>query len=59
MQGRRPGLGGPREPRRDELGIGTISAGGTIAWAMCSTQCGLIGVPWLRFGDVGALPCVS
>src|SRR5918993_1981232 len=30
----------------DELGVDTISAGGTIAWAM---DCGL--APWLRFGD--------
>jgi aldehyde:ferredoxin oxidoreductase len=30
----------------DELGVDTISAGGTIAWAM---DCEL--APWLRFGD--------
>jgi len=41
--------------RCDELGIDTISAGGTIAWAMECAQRGLIDAPWLRFGDAGAL----
>jgi len=37
--------------RCDELGIDTISAGGTIAWAMECVERGLIDEPWLRFGD--------
>jgi aldehyde:ferredoxin oxidoreductase len=41
--------------RCDELGIDTISAGGTIAWAMECVERGLIDAPWLRFGDAGAL----
>jgi aldehyde:ferredoxin oxidoreductase len=41
--------------RCDELGIDTISAGGTIAWAMECAERGLIGEPWLRFGDADAL----
>jgi aldehyde:ferredoxin oxidoreductase len=41
--------------RCDELGIDTISAGGTIAWAMECAQRGLIDAPWLRFGDSAAL----
>jgi aldehyde:ferredoxin oxidoreductase len=41
--------------RCDELGIDTISAGGTIAWAMECSERGLIDAPWLRFGDAGAL----
>jgi aldehyde:ferredoxin oxidoreductase len=41
--------------RCDELGIDTISAGGTIAWAMECAERGLIDAPWLRFGDSGAL----
>jgi aldehyde:ferredoxin oxidoreductase len=41
--------------RCDDLGIDTISAGGTIAWAMECAQRGLIDVPWLRFGDADAL----
>src|SRR5579862_5666749 len=32
----------------DDLGIDTISAGGTIAWAMECAQRGLIDAPWLR-----------
>jgi aldehyde:ferredoxin oxidoreductase len=39
----------------DELGLDTISAGGTIAWAMECVEKGLIDAPWLRFGDGGAL----
>ncbi len=41
--------------RCDELGVDTISAGGTIAWAMECAERGLIDAPWLRFGDAGAL----
>jgi aldehyde:ferredoxin oxidoreductase len=39
----------------DELGIDTISAGGTLAWAMECAEKGLIDAPWLRFGDASAL----
>ena len=39
----------------DELGIDTISAGGTIAWAMECVERGLIDAPWLRFGDPDAV----
>jgi len=39
----------------DDLGIDTISAGGTLAWAMECAERGLIDAPWLRFGDAGAL----
>jgi len=41
--------------RCDELGLDTISAGGTIAWAMECAERGLINAPWLRFGDADAL----
>jgi aldehyde:ferredoxin oxidoreductase len=41
--------------RCDELGMDTISAGGTIAWAMECAERGLIDAPWLRFGDAPAL----
>jgi aldehyde:ferredoxin oxidoreductase len=41
--------------RCDDLGVDTISAGGTIAWAMECAQRGLIDAPWLRFGDPAAL----
>jgi aldehyde:ferredoxin oxidoreductase len=41
--------------RCDELGLDTISAGGTIAWAMECAERGLIDTPWLRFGDGAAL----
>jgi aldehyde:ferredoxin oxidoreductase len=41
--------------RCDELGVDTISAGGTIAWAMQAAAEGLIDAPWLRFGDPVAL----
>jgi aldehyde:ferredoxin oxidoreductase len=37
--------------RCDELGLDTISTGGTIAWAMECAERGLIEAPWLRFGD--------
>lgn len=39
----------------DELGIDTISAGGTIAWAMECAERGLIDASWLRFGDGAAV----
>jgi aldehyde:ferredoxin oxidoreductase len=41
--------------RCDELGLDTISTGGTIAWAMECAETGLIDAPWLRFGDGAAL----
>ena len=41
--------------RCDELGLDTISTGGTIAWAMECAEKGLIDAPWLRFGDGNAL----
>jgi aldehyde:ferredoxin oxidoreductase len=41
--------------RCDELGLDTISAGGTIAWAMECVERGLIDAPWLKFGDGAAL----
>lgn len=41
--------------RCDELGLDTISAGGTVAWAMECAERGLIDAPWLRFGDGVAL----
>jgi aldehyde:ferredoxin oxidoreductase len=41
--------------RCDELGLDTISAGGTIAWAMECAERGLVDAPWLRFGDADAL----
>ncbi|MEO8329508.1 MAG: aldehyde ferredoxin oxidoreductase C-terminal domain-containing protein, partial [Candidatus Nanopelagicales bacterium] len=41
--------------RCDALGIDTISAGGTIAWAMECVDRGLLDAPWLRFGDGPAL----
>src|SRR4029079_9888765 len=41
--------------RCDELGIDTISAGGTIAWAMECAERDLLDAPWLRFGDGTAL----
>lgn len=41
--------------RCDELGLDTISAGGTIAFAMECAERGLIDEPWLRFGDGAAL----
>ena len=41
--------------RCDELGLDTISTGGTIAWAMECVEKGLIDAPWLRFGDADAL----
>ena len=41
--------------RCDELGIDTISTGGTIAFAMECVDRGLLDEPWLRFGDAEAL----
>ncbi|HEX2474906.1 MAG TPA: aldehyde ferredoxin oxidoreductase family protein [Lacipirellulaceae bacterium] len=41
--------------RCDELGLDTISAGGTIAFAMECAERGYIEGPWLRFGDGQAL----
>src|SRR5215211_771432 len=41
--------------RCDEYGLDTISAGGTIAWAMECAERGLIDAEWLRFGDSDAL----
>jgi len=41
--------------RCDELGIDTISAGGTIAFAMECVERGLFQADWLRFGDADAL----
>jgi aldehyde:ferredoxin oxidoreductase len=37
--------------RCDFYGLDTISAGGSIAWAMECVERGLIDAPWLRFGD--------
>ena len=39
----------------DDLGLDTISSGGTIAWAMECVERGLLDAPWLRFGDGQAL----
>jgi aldehyde:ferredoxin oxidoreductase len=39
----------------DDLGLDTISAGGTIAFAMECAERGLLDQPWLRFGDGEAL----
>jgi len=41
--------------RCDELGLDTISAGGTIAFAMECAERGYLAEPWLRFGDGAAL----
>lgn len=41
--------------RCDELGIDTISAGGTIAFAMECTERGLLDEPWLTFGSGEAM----
>ena len=41
--------------RCDELGIDTISAGGTIGFAMECAERGWIDEPWLRFGSGEAL----
>jgi aldehyde:ferredoxin oxidoreductase len=39
----------------DDLGLDTISAGGTIAFAMECVSRGLLDEPWLQFGDGPAL----
>jgi len=41
--------------RCDQLGLDTISAGGTIAFAMECVERGWLDEPWLRFGDGEAL----
>jgi aldehyde:ferredoxin oxidoreductase len=41
--------------RCDQLGLDTISAGGTIAFAMECAQRGLLEAEWLMFGDGDAL----
>jgi aldehyde:ferredoxin oxidoreductase len=41
--------------RCDELGLDTISAGGTIAFAMECVERGWLNEPWLRFGSGEAL----
>ena len=41
--------------RCDELGVDTISAGGTISFAMECAERGYIDEPWLRFGNGQAL----
>ena len=41
--------------RCDELGLETISAGGTIAFAMECVERGLLDEPWLQFGSGEAL----
>src|SRR5262249_30752990 len=41
--------------RCDELGLDTISTGGTIAFAMECGERGLLDAPWLRFGSGEAL----
>lgn len=41
--------------RCDELGVDTISAGGTIAFAMECVERGWLDEPWLRFGSGDAL----
>jgi aldehyde:ferredoxin oxidoreductase len=39
----------------DELGLDTISTGGTIAFAMECVERGFLDEPWLKFGDAEAL----
>jgi aldehyde:ferredoxin oxidoreductase len=41
--------------RCDELGLDTISAGGTIAFAMECVERGWLDAPWLKFGDGEAM----
>lgn len=41
--------------RCDAAGVDTISAGGTIAFAMECAERGILEAPWLRFGDGHAL----
>ena len=54
------GIGDPEvvlraSKRCDELGLDTISTGGTIAFAMECVERGWLDAPWLRFGDGDAL----
>jgi aldehyde:ferredoxin oxidoreductase len=54
------GVGDPDDVLRassvcDQLGLDTISAGGTIAFAMECVERGWLDAPWLRFGDGAAL----
>jgi aldehyde:ferredoxin oxidoreductase len=54
------GIGDPdavlRASRRcDELGIDTISVGGTIAFAMECVERGVLDEPWLTFGSAAAM----
>ncbi len=54
------GVGDPEAVMRaakrcDELGLDTISAGGTIAFAMECVERGWLDAPWLRFGDGAAM----
>lgn len=39
----------------DEAGLDTISAGGTIAFAMECAEKGILDAPWLRFGEAQSL----
>src|SRR5205807_5939235 len=41
--------------RCDELGLDTISTGGTIAFAMECVERGWLNEPWLKFGNGDAL----
>ena len=41
--------------RCDQLGLDSISAGGTIAFAMECAERGLIDAPWVRFGRAESL----
>lgn len=41
--------------RCDELGLDTISLGGTVAFAMECVERGWLDAPWLRFGSADAL----
>src|SRR5439155_21683223 len=41
----------------DDLGLDTISTGGTIAFAMECVERGLLTEPWLQFGNGDALLC--
>jgi aldehyde:ferredoxin oxidoreductase len=55
VRGVRPEAVLTRAPAATTSGIDTISAGGTIAWAMECAERGLLDAPWLRFGDGAAL----
>ena len=41
--------------RCDQLGLDTISTGGTVAFAMECAERGILPASWLRFGDAAAL----